>query len=118
MKTRFFNLISLVCSVAVMAGCSNDDYQYPANSGTEGYIVFNFSTTDTTRAEIESRDIESAVNHLDIFIFEKDGSIASPKMHYERITGTAGRAILNKARSSFDANMRSWEWRSETSTPK
>ena len=107
MKTRLFNLISLVCCVAVMVGCSNDD-NLPRAKSAEGYIVFNFATADTTRVTVKSNDIESAVNHLDIFIFENNGSTVPPKMHYERVTTSAGRAVLNKPRSSFDANKSYW----------
>lgn len=107
MKTRFFNLISLICCVAVMVGCANDESHSTAK-GTEGYIVFNFSTASTTRASVESNDIESAVNHLDIFIFEDDGSTVPPKMHYERVTTASERAVLNKPRSSFDPTKRYW----------
>ena len=107
MKTRFFNLISLICCVAVMVGCANDESHSTAK-GKEGYIVFNFSTASTTRASVESNDIESAVNHLDIFIFEDDGSTVPPKMHYERVTTASERAVLNKPRSSFDPTKRYW----------
>ena len=111
MKTRFFNFISLVCCVAVMVGCSNDEPLY-SDRGTEGskegYIVFNFSAAANTRASVESTDIESAVNQLDIFIFEDDGSTVPPKMHYERITTSSDRAVLNKPRSSFAPTKRYW----------
>lgn len=107
MKTRFFNLISLVCCVAVMVGCSNNENR-PIANGSEGYIVFNFSTASNTRASVESNDIESAVNHLDILIFEDDGSTVPPKMHYERVTTSSERAVLNKPRSSFDSAKRYW----------
>lgn len=108
MKTRVLNFISLVCCVAVMVGCSNDD-NLPQPKRAEGHIVFNFSTTASpTRATIESNSLESAVNHLDIFIFENDGSTVPPKMHYERVATASGRAVLNKARSSFDADKRYW----------
>lgn len=107
MKTRFFNLISLVCCVAIMVGCSNDENR-PIANGSEGYIVFNFSTASNTRASVESNDIESAVNHLDILIFEDDGSTVPPKMHYERVTTSSERAVLNKPRSSFDPAKRYW----------
>ena len=107
MKTRLFNLISLFCCVAVLVGCSNDD-NLPTTKSVEGYIVFNFATADATRATVESNDIESAVNHLDIFNFENDGSTTPPKMHYERVTTSSGRAVLGKPRSSFDANKRYW----------
>ncbi|MBO7263196.1 MAG: hypothetical protein J6U93_01595 [Alistipes sp.] len=108
MKTRILNFISLVCCVAVMVGCSNDD-NLPSPKRAEGHIVFNFSTTSSaTRATIEGNSLESAVNHLDIFIFENDGSTVPPKMHYERVATASGRAVLNKARSSFDTDKRYW----------
>lgn len=107
MKTRFLNLISLVCCVAVMVGCSNDESHHTPK-GSEGYIVFNFSTDTTTRATVESNNIESAVNHLDIFIFEDDGSTVPPKMHYERVTTSSKRAVLSKPRSSFNTDKRYW----------
>ena len=107
MKTRFLNLISLVCCVAVMVGCSNDESHHTPK-GSEGYIVFNFSTDTTTRATVENNNIESAVNHLDIFIFEDDGSTVPPKMHYERVTTSSKRAVLSKPRSSFNTDKRYW----------
>lgn len=107
MKTRFLNLISLVCCVAVMVGCSNDESHHTPKV-SEGYIVFNFSTDTTTRATVESNNIESAVNHLDIFIFEDDGSTVPPKMHYERVTTSSKRAVLSKPRSSFNTDKRYW----------
>lgn len=108
MKTRIYNLISLICCVAVVVGCSNDD-NIPVAKRAEGHIVFNFSTDNSaTRATVESSSLESAVNHLDIFIFENDGSTIPPKMHYERVTTASDRAVLAKARSSFDAEKRYW----------
>ena len=115
MKTRLFNLISLVCSIALMVGCSNDN-NLPKGRSAEGYIVFNFDTQGTTRATIESSGVESAVNHLDIFIFENDGSTLPPMMHYERVTTSSGRAVLNKPRSSFDANKSYWVYLLANST--
>ena len=115
MKTRLFNLISLVCSIAIMVGCSNDN-NLPKGRSAEGYIVFNFDTQGTTRATIESSGVESAVNHLDIFIFENDGSTLPPMMHYERVTTSSGRAVLNKPRSSFDANRSYWVYLLANST--
>ena len=108
MKTRFFNLISLICCVAVMVGCSKDDYNSTVERA-EGYIAFNFSAANSsTRATVESESLEAAVNHLDIFIFENDGSTAPPKVHYERITTNSGRVILSKQRSFFDPDKSYW----------
>ena len=91
-----------------MVGCSGDDNLH-VSKHAEGHIVFNFSTANTTtRATVESSSLESAVNHLDIFIFENDGTTVPPKMHYERVTTASGRAVLGKARSSFDKEKRYW----------
>ena len=98
-----------------MVGCSNDN-NLPKGRSAEGYIVFNFDTQGTTRATIESSGVESAVNHLDIFIFENDGSTLPPMMHYERVTTSSGRAVLNKPRSSFDANKSYWVYLLANST--
>ena len=108
MKTRFFNLISLVCCVALMVGCSMDD-NTPVAKHAEGHIVFNFSTDGSaTRATVDHESVEAAVNHLDVFIFENDGSTMPPKVHYERITTSSGRAVLSKQRSSFDVAKSYW----------
>ncbi|MBR5821974.1 MAG: hypothetical protein IKY51_03910 [Alistipes sp.] len=115
MKTRLFNLISLVCCAATMVGCSNDN-NLPAGRSAEGYIVLNFDAAGTTRAAVESNTLESAVNHLDVFIFENDGSTVPPKMHYERVTTSSGRAVLSKPRSSFDANKSYWVYLLANST--
>ena len=98
-----------------MVGCSNDN-NLPKGRSAEGYIVFNFDTQGTTRATIESSGVESAVNHLDIFIFENDGSTLPPMIHYERVTTSSGRAVLNKPRSAFDANKSYWVYLLANST--
>ena len=108
MKTRFFNLLSLVCCVVAFVGCSYDDsLSTPEYEG--GHIVLDFSAASSkTRATVEGNNIESAVDHLDVFIFENDGSTIPPKKHYERVTTSSERAVLNTPRSSFAADKTYW----------
>ena len=107
MKSRIFNIISFVCCVAVMVGCSNDEALHSAKRA-EGHIILDFSASSATRSTVEHSGVEAAVNHLDVFIFENDGSTLPPRCHYERITTAAGRAVLSKPRSSFDADKSYW----------
>lgn len=108
MKTRFFNLLSLVCCAAMLVGCSyGNDLSTQEYEG--GHIVLDFSAANTrSRATVEADNVESAVDHLDVFIFENDGTTTPPEVHYERITTTAGRAVLNKSRSSFAKEKTYW----------
>ena len=108
MKTRFFNLLSLVCCVVAFVGCSYDDsLSTPEYEG--GHIVLDFSAASSkTRATVEDNNVESAVDHLDVFIFENDGSTVPPKKHYERVTTSSERAVLNTPRSSFAADKTYW----------
>ena len=108
MKTRFFNLLSLVCCAAMLVGCSYGNDRSTQEYGG-GHIVLDFSAANTrSRATIEADNVESAVDHLDVFIFENDGTTTPPEVHYERITTTAGRAVLNKSRSSFAKEKTYW----------
>ena len=108
MKTIFSNLFSLVCCVAMLVGCSyGNDSSTPEYGG--GHIVLDFSAAATSvRATVEANNVESAVDYLDVFIFENDGSTTPPKKHYERITTSSERAVLSKPRSWFDADKRYW----------
>ena len=108
MKTRFFNLLLLVCGVAMFVGCSYDD-TLSTQEYEGGHIVLDFSAAATkSRATVEDNNVESAVDHIDVFIFENDGTTTPPEVHYERITTSAGRAVLSKTRSSFAANKTYW----------
>ena len=106
MKTIFFNLLSLVCCVAALVGCSyNED---PMQGYESGHIVLDFSASAVrSRATVEADNVESAVDHLDVFIFEK-GTTVNPIKHYERITTSAERAVINKPRSWFDSSKTYW----------
>ena len=71
--------------------------------------MLDFSAASSkTRATVEDNNVESAVDHLDVFIFENDGSTVPPKKHYERVTTSSERAVLNTPRSSFAADKTYW----------
>ena len=107
MKTRFFNLISLISCVAMTMGCSfNEDIA--AQDYEAGRIILDFSAVSHKSRATESNDFEAAVDQLDVFIFEADGTTTPPRAHYERIETSADRAVLNVRRSSFDEQKRYW----------
>ena len=108
MKKIFSNILSLVCCAALAVGCSIDNgTEIPQSEG--GRIILDFSNVaNQSRATVEDNSVEAAVDQVDVFIFEEDGTSTQPKVHYERITSSATHAVLNVSRSSFDASKVYW----------
>ena len=107
MKKIFFNLLSLASCVAVAVSCSIDGgTEIPQPEG--GRIILDFSNVAKQSRAVEDNSVEAAVDQVDVFIFEEDGTSTQPKVHYERITSSATHAVLNVSRSSFDASKRYW----------
>ena len=107
MKKIFFNLLSLASCVAVAVSCSIDGgTEIPQPEG--GRIILDFSNVAKSRATVADSSMEAAVDHLDVFIFEENGTLEQPKVHYERITTSATHAVLNVSRSSFDTSKVYW----------
>ena len=107
MKKIFSNILSLVCCAAVAVGCSyNNGMEAPISEG--GRIILDFSDVAKSRATVADSGMEAAVDHLDVFIFEENGTLEQPKVHYERITTSATHAVLNVSRSSFDTSKVYW----------
>lgn len=64
-------------------------------------IVLDLSSGNTKAAD---NDTESFVNHLDVFIFDVDGTVPGTEVFYERYTvNNAATVTLNAKRSSFPA---------------
>ena len=107
MKKIFFNLLSLASCVAVAVSCSIDGgTEIPQPEG--GRIILDFSNVAKQSRAVEDNSVEAAVDQVDVFIFEENGTSTQPKVHYERITNSATHAVLNVSRSSFDASKRYW----------
>ena len=107
MKKIFFNLLSLASCVAVAVSCSIDGgTEIPQPEG--GRIILDFSNVAKQSRAVEDNSVEAAVDQVDVFIFEEDGTSTQPRVHYERITSSATHAVLNVSRSSFDASKRYW----------
>ena len=108
MKKIFSNILSLVCCAALAVGCSIDNgTEIPQSEG--GRIILDFSNVaNQSRATVEDNSVEAAVDQVDVFIFEEDGTSTQPKVHYERITSSATHAVLNVSRSSFDPSKVYW----------
>ena len=107
MKKIFSNILSLVCCAAVAVGCSyNNGMETPISEG--GRIILDFSDVAKSRATVADSSMEAAVDQLDVFIFEENGTSAQPRVHYERITTSATHAVLNVSRSLFDPSKVYW----------
>ena len=107
MKKIFFNLLSLASCVAVAVSCSIDGgTEIPQPEG--GRIILDFSNVAKQSRAVEDNSVEAAVDQVDVFIFEENGTSTQPRVHYERITSSATHAVLNVSRSSFDASKRYW----------
>lgn len=95
MKRIINTLIITAFSVLAFSCQERVEMEMPMNES----IVLDLSR-GLTKADDTS--IESFVNHLDIFIFNVDGSIPGTKQYYERYTvNNASQLPLNVRRSSF-----------------
>ena len=107
MKKIFFNLLSLASCVAVAVSCSIDGgTEIPQPEG--GRIILDFSNVAKQSRAVEDNSVEAAVDQVDVFIFEEDGTSTQPRVHYERITSSATHAVLNVSRSKFDTSKVYW----------
>ena len=79
-------------------------------SDGEKYITLEFKTPGVgvgTRAEVEDNACESFMSHIDVVIYEYDGSSSFTPFHYERINVSdtpTGRATISKTKKDFVEN--------------
>lgn len=119
MKKILYTILKTVMLLPLLAACSSETDSFLSGTGTEGNaIVLQFSTGDTplSRATVPSEEgAEVAVEHLDVFIFEKSGG----KKHYERVTGCTnkeGTVTLAAKREDFAADTGYWVYLIANST--
>lgn len=119
MKKILYTILKTVMLLPLLAACSSETDSFLSGTGTEGNaIVLQFSTGDTplSRATVSSEEgAEVAVEHLDVFIFEKSGG----KKHYERVTGCTdkeGTVTLAAKREDFAADTVYWVYLIANST--
>lgn len=107
MKKQILYILSLLMMSLAAASCSVvfDDVEH---SGDEGSIVLYFNTSDVAvKGQVEDNACESYMSHLDVLIYEWNGSKYQP-FHYERISVSAtpqGTVSLHKTKNDFTENV-------------
>ncbi len=103
MKTmkRFIYFLLLAVPVIAMQSCVNDDLDFANENQDEDYVALTVAAgKPQTRALVADNDVESAVNHLDVVIFEENGTFK----YCERIVvspSSSGTVRLGVKRSGF-----------------
>lgn len=111
--------IVFCCLVAVgFTACNQDDSLPVTGAGGDGNsIILDLASASlpVSRATVQATGVEVAVSHLDVLIFEENGS----KKWHERVsgsTGSSGKITLSAKRSDFDANETYWVYLIANST--
>lgn len=94
---KIFNLLTIAAVSVLLHSCvEQEHFEVPMNED----IVLSLSASATRAADT---DVESYVDHVDIFIFEDESGAPKSKTHYERRqVNNARQLTLNAKRSTFD----------------
>lgn len=94
---KIFNLLTIAAVSVLLHSCHEQEhFEVPMNED----IVLSLSASATRAADT---DVESYVDHVDIFIFEDESGAPKSKTHYERRqVNNARQLTLNAKRSTFD----------------
>ena len=94
---KIFNLLIIAAVSVLLHSCvEQEHFEVPMNED----IVLSLSASATRAADT---DVESYVDHVDIFIFEDESGAPKSKTHYERRqVNNARQLTLNAKRSTFD----------------
>ena len=103
MKNRILYIIALIVMPFMVSSCTSafdeDNIEQKNN-----YITLNFKAPGIgTRGEVADNEFESFMSHIDIVVYEYNGSSYIP-FHYERINVSAtpeGRATISKTKRDF-----------------
>ena len=107
MKNRILYILSLLMTAFWAVSCI--DLSEDVDPTVEdGAIVLHFRTPGVAvKGTIEDNECESYMSHLDVLIYEWNGSIYEP-FHYERISVSAtpqGTVSLHKTKNDFKENV-------------
>ena len=95
---RILNTL-LISAVAMLAFSCQEELG--VNAPMNESIVLDLSSGLTKAADT---DVESFVNHLDVFIFDVNGTEPGAEVYYERYqVNNAASLVLNAKRSTFTA---------------
>lgn len=100
------NYILYALLLMTVVSCNELDGLDTPSNNDGNKIILDFST-GTVASRAADTDMESAVSHLDIFIFNGDDE---KLFHYERISVSSSRGIVNleKTRDEFDSGDSYW----------
>lgn len=117
MKQLLHHIVFCCLTVLCFAACDKDDTFHAAGSGGDGNsIILDLASASlpVTRATVEATGVEIAVSHLDVLIFNEEGT----KVWHERVsTADKSKTItLSAKRSSFTANEKYWVYLIANST--
>lgn len=117
MKQLLHHIVFCCLTVLCFAACDKDDTFHAAGSGgDDNSIILDLASASlpVTRATVEATGVEIAVSHLDVLIFNEEGT----KVWHERVsTADKSKTItLSAKRSSFTANEKYWVYLIANST--
>ena len=108
MKDWILHIIALVVMLLSGVSCTSElDEVKTGTSEGDKYITLSYKTPGVaTRATEEDNECESYMSHLDVVVYECNGSSYTP-FHYERINVSStptGKATISKTKKDFAEN--------------
>lgn len=111
MKDWILHIIALFVIPLFVVSCNTASDEELFTPDSKNYITLEFKAPGVgvgTRAEVEDNACESFMSHIDVVIYEYDGSSSYTPFHYERINVSdtpTGKVTISKTKADFDENV-------------
>lgn len=118
MKQLLHHIVFCCLAACCFTACDHEDiFRQTETEGDGNSIILNLASgkLPLTRANVEANGAEIAVSHLDVLIFNQDGT----KVWHERVDGIKDgkdKITLSAQRSTFDENESYWVYLIANST--
>lgn len=118
MKQLLHHIVFCCLAACCFTACDHEDiFRQTETEGDDNSIILNLASgkLPLTRANVEANGAEIAVSHLDVLIFNQDGT----KVWHERVDGIKDgkdKITLSAQRSTFDENESYWVYLIANST--
>ena len=118
MKQLLHYIVFCCLAACCFTACDHEDiFRQTETEGDGNSIILNLASgkLPLTRANVEANGAEIAVSHLDVLIFNQDGT----KVWHERVDGIKDgkdKITLSAQRSTFDENESYWVYLIANST--
>lgn len=118
MKQLLHYIVFCCLAACCFTACDHEDiFRQTETEGDGNSIILNLASgkLPLTRANVEANGVEIAVSHLDVLIFNQDGT----KVWHERVDGIKDgkdKITLSAQRSTFDENESYWVYLIANST--